>query len=45
MRNGWLCFDNGTEKKRVTPVPPRWEELSDAALLALARDVSPQPKR
>ena len=45
MRTGWLCFDNGTHKKRLAPIPPGWEELSDAALLALARDVSPHPKR
>ena len=45
MRTGWLCFENGTQKKRIAPIPAGWEELSDAALLALARDVSPQPKR
>jgi hypothetical protein len=45
MKTGWLCFENGTHKKRIAPIPAGWEELSDAALLALARDVSPQPKR
>jgi hypothetical protein len=21
---GWLCFDNGAEKRRLTPIPPDW---------------------
>jgi len=26
-RNGWLCFESPTEKRRLTPLPSGWEEL------------------
>lgn len=26
---GWLCFDNGTEKRRLTPIPGDWTTCSD----------------
>jgi len=29
---GWLCFESGTEKRRVTPIPIEWE-LCDVARL------------
>jgi hypothetical protein len=44
MRNGWLCFECAAEKRRLSPAPARWHELSDADLLALlhtARKVKP----
>lgn len=30
--NGWLCFESDFSKRRLTPVPPRWTEFSDAEL-------------
>ena len=30
--NGWLCFESTVSKRRLTPVPPRWREFSDAEL-------------
>ena len=30
--NGWLCFESGTSKRRLTPVPARWREASDVEL-------------
>jgi len=35
MAGGWLAFDGGGERRRVAPIPERWEEMNDAALLAL----------
>jgi hypothetical protein len=26
-RNGWLCFECDTEKRRLTPLPQGWLEL------------------
>ena len=26
-RSGWLCFESATEKRRLTPLPPEWENL------------------
>ena len=33
--HGWLTFMSGDEKRRLSPIPERWEELDDAGLLAL----------
>jgi hypothetical protein len=35
MVGGWLAFDGSGERRRVAPVPDHWEEMNDAALLAL----------
>jgi hypothetical protein len=37
MADGWLTFENGPEKRRVYPLPPRWMQLSDDELAALCR--------
>jgi hypothetical protein len=26
---GWLCFDNGRQKRRLTPIPGDWTTCSD----------------
>lgn len=30
--NGWLCFESGNSKKRLTPVPEHWREATDEEL-------------
>jgi hypothetical protein len=30
--DGWLCFESATSKRRLTPVPPSWRDLSDTQL-------------
>src|SRR3954469_7417629 len=37
LRQGWLAFQSGSEVRRLAPIPPNWELLSDAALERLAR--------
>ena len=32
LRNGWLCFESQTEKRRLTPTPPGWDVLSATEL-------------
>ena len=27
-RSGWLCFESPTEKRRLTPLPSDWQELT-----------------
>jgi hypothetical protein len=44
MREGWLCFESATHKKRVAPIPPGWTEIPEAGLLQLSREVEPVPK-
>jgi hypothetical protein len=34
-RNGWLCFESPTEKRRLTPLPAGWEELAIEQLSSL----------
>jgi hypothetical protein len=29
---GWLCFESATEKRRLIPVPPGWNRMSDRGL-------------
>lgn len=33
---GWLCFDAGPEKRRLSPIPDDWYRMSNDQLMALA---------
>ena len=35
FRDGWLTFDNGTERRRLAPVPDGWSDYADNELLDL----------
>lgn len=35
LAEGWLCFESGTEKRRVTPIPPDWHNFPAERLEAL----------
>lgn len=35
MAAGWLCFESAAEKRRLVPVPPGWQRMSDRGLEAL----------
>lgn len=37
MQGGWLAIRSATERRRVAPIPPGWDELDDARLLALVQ--------
>lgn len=41
MANGWLCFDCGSEKRRLFPLPGNWAERTDAELWFLCRAAEP----
>ena len=43
--DGWLCFESQIAKRRLTPIPPRWRDLSDAALLRKLREAQPVLRR
>jgi hypothetical protein len=36
FQHGWLCFDSGPEKRRLSPVPSNWQELGEDELKRLA---------
>jgi hypothetical protein len=43
LERGWLCFENQVDKRRLTPIPPAWDESPSEqleALLGEARSVA-----
>jgi hypothetical protein len=45
FREGWLVFESSREKRRLAPIPPNWESLSDQALAALSTRAVTQTAR
>jgi hypothetical protein len=43
LQKGWLCFQAGAEKRRLSPIPTDWSELSDAALRSMLDAATPAP--
>jgi hypothetical protein len=35
LNQGWLCFERGADRRRLTPIPDNWQQYSDAELEAL----------
>ena len=44
LQHGWLCFQSGTDKRRLTPIPTAWHELPDAVLRELLDAAIPAPQ-
>ena len=44
MAGGWLCFE-GPEKRRLYPIPDRWEALADEDLWGMCREAQAVPPR
>lgn len=42
--SAWLCFESRSEKRRLTPVPERWEHLAPDELEALLLQALPAPR-
>jgi hypothetical protein len=48
MAAGWLCFETGTEKRRLAPVPAEWAAMSNEELDRLCHSATPaksKPRR
>jgi hypothetical protein len=43
LREGWLCFQSATEKRRFAPIPSDWYELPDAVLRVMLDVATPAP--
>lgn len=41
MAEGWLCFDCGSEKRRLAPLPSDWAGRTEAELWFLCRAADP----
>jgi len=40
-RDGWLCFESPTEKRRLTPLPTGWQDYPIEQLSGLIRSAVP----
>ena len=38
---GWLCFEHGVDRRRLSPIPDNWSRSSDAQLEAYCRSATP----
>lgn len=45
LEAGWLCFERGDEKRRLSPIPAGWDEASDEELEALFQQARPVTRR
>lgn len=36
-RSGWLVFESADERRRLAPIPPGWERLSEGSLVRLCQ--------
>lgn len=45
LADGWLCFDCGTEKRRLAPLPANWHERPDEDLRFWCRAAVPARTR
>lgn len=45
MAAGWLCFETGTEKRRLAPVPAEWAAMSNGELDRLCLSAKPAKSR
>lgn len=45
LEGGWLCFEQGDEKRRLTPIPAGWDGAPDAQLEELFQSARPVTRR
>ena len=38
LHGGWLCFDSGMEKRRLSPIPADWENAENDVLERYCRE-------
>ncbi len=43
--NGWLCFESGSEKRRLAPIPDGWELRNPAGIAELLLHATPVTSR
>lgn len=45
LRDGWLCFQSATERRRFAPIPLGWRELPDSVLRVTLDIATPVAQR
>ena len=43
LLHGWLTFESGSDRKRLAPVPPQWEEAAEEQLRIWMDEATPLP--
>ncbi len=41
LQAGWLVFESGADRRRLSPIPPAWERYTDAALERICARAEP----
>jgi hypothetical protein len=41
LNQGWLCFERGSDRRRLTPIPSDWQRCSDEELSAYRDSARP----
>lgn len=44
-QHGWLSFDSGMERRRLSPIPDAWHTATDDALLRMCAEAEPAARR
>lgn len=44
-QRGWLSFDSGLERRRLSPIPDGWQEAAEATLAGMCDRAEPAPRR
>lgn len=42
---GWLCFEGGSERRRLSPIPTEWQQCDDATLESLCASAEIVPRQ
>jgi hypothetical protein len=45
LESGWLCFEGGADKRRLTPVPAGWDQAPDTELEGWLLSARPVTRR
>jgi hypothetical protein len=45
LQKGWLAFQSGNERRRLSPIPPDWENLTAGELLDLLHQAAGRSSR
>lgn len=45
LQSGWLAFQCDGDSRRLAPIPPDWESMSDRMLVALITSAKPSRSR
>ena len=45
LAGGWVCFESASEKRRLSPIPTRWDDCDEGELWGLCSSAEPVRRR